>query len=223
MINNYFLFSSLLLLLTGCASEVAQPSKPEPPELKTYTGMIRYDRGFSNFTDCATGKLYLLADSTKTIGALHFRACQPAQCPEEKVFAKVNARLFPGMGKAENDPGTLGVVEVLELSAATPENTCLPFEYWCGDDQKTWSLLLSLENNRAFFKDLSGNKGATFQWSAPVKKGSNITYLLQNTLQPTNQLELVIQSNPCAGQEGATTAYVTYQGKRYVGCAKNPG
>lgn len=220
MINKYFFYGCLFALLASCAQEPAPLSQPQPPRLQTYTGMIRFDRGFSNFTDCSSGKLYLLADSTKTIGPLHYRACQPAQCPEEKVFAKVMARLFPGTGNAQNDPGTLGVVEVLELSAATPANTCIPFEYWCSDEQNTWSLLLSLENNRAFFKDLTENKGATFHWKSPTQTEEGSIYLLQNTLQPSDQLRLVVQSKPCTGKQGATKAIVHYRGKQYLGCAQ---
>lgn len=222
MINKKYVWYALwpALFGSGCASA---PETPALPEVQQYSGLIRFDKGFCNFTDCANGRIYLLADSTRTIGPLHHRACQPAQCPGETVFAMVEGRLFPGVGNPKNDPGVLAVVKVDSLTAKNKFNCCIPYEFWCSGTEPFWSLQISKEEKSCFFKDIGRDEGLTFEWSAPTIQDGVYHYRCKNRQNPAVVLEATIRQGVCNdGMSDLSFAYaavVKLNGREYRGCA----
>lgn len=188
----------LVLVLIHCKQNPAKDTKENTlPPVATFTGMLRYDRGICNFTDCANGAFYMISDSTMSIPGHYKKACQPAECPDESVFAIVKARLFKGTDQ-RSDPGTLAIIAIDSMSGKNWSNTCIPWEYWCTGTEPFWNIQISKAERGLFFKNMGDETGKTFDWAPPVSTGNTTTYTVKNRAAPAETMTLVITKETCS-------------------------
>lgn len=200
-INAFPMIKYLTLLLAAallcCQQQPAIDSNINPlPPVGTFTGLIRYDKGICNFTDCTTKALYLICDSTMSIPGYYKKACQPAECPDESVFAIVKARLFKG-ADPHSDPGILAIIGIDSMAGQNWSNTCVPYEFWCTGTEPFWSLHISKAEQGLFFKNMGDETGKTFDWSPPVQSGNTLTYTVKNRIDSRETMTVTITKEAC--------------------------
>jgi len=187
----------LVAIIYSCSQPVAKPREQELPELATFKGLVRFEKGFCNFKDCATGALYLLADSTMTIARLYRNATEMAPCPEETVYAVLEGRLFKG-SDPRSDPGTLAVVKVDTMTTKNMLNCCIPYDFWCSGTEPFWSLQISKEEKVLYLKDIGTETCKTFDWAPPVTTGNSMTWTVKNRMNPNETMKVSVVQEACS-------------------------
>ncbi len=183
-----FLLLTLLVLSWRCKQSpknVNALSEASGSASAMFVGYLSQNDAGSVLRTCSDGKQYRVNDATGRLDSLYFLACEPAPIPGEAVYAVL-------AGTLSADGSTLSVERIDTLTAKSPANACIPWEFWCSGTEPFWGLQISEAEGSLFFKDVGEQIGQAFAWVPPKTDGKSMwTY-------ETAGLKVVIKKTPCS-------------------------
>ncbi len=189
---------TLLVLSEQCKQShknVNAPAETVGSASTTFVGYLSQNEQGAVLRACSDGKQYRLSDATGRLDSLYQLACEPAPIPGETVYAVL-------AGTLSGDGSTLSVERIDTLTAKSPANACIPWEFWCSGVEPFWGLQISKAEGSLFFKDVGEQIGQAFAWVPPKTDGKSMwTY-------ETAGLKVVIKKTPCSdGMSDLTYSY----------------
>jgi uncharacterized membrane protein len=218
------IFSYLLLLFTACnetpstvpANAIQAVSTP----IKSFTGLFYNNNEVTSFVDCKDGLSYIVIDSTSKLRQSYVDATQMMPCQGEPVWGAVRGRM-------DANTSQFTVLKIDSIAALNKLNACIPFDYWCSGTEPFWSLSISKIGNAVYFKDLSTEKGYSFNYAEPVQQNGGLLYTLVNRSNMKEQMTILVKKENCSdGMSDITYQYsasIQFKGKKWKGCAEKWG
>jgi uncharacterized membrane protein len=216
--------SYLLVLFAACndapSTVTANALQATVTPTKAFKGLFYYDKDSASFVDCTSGLSYLVIDSTAKLKQVYSDVTQMMPCPEEPIWGAVQ-------GKIDASKSRITVLKMDSIAALNKFNACIPFDYWCSGTEPFWSLSISKMGKAAYFKDLSTEKGYSFNYSEPVQQSGGLLYTLVHKADTKEQMTVLIKKEACSdGMSDISyqySAFVQFKGQKRKGCAEKWG
>lgn len=212
----------ILLVTLGVFASCKEKTAPK----KQLKGFVVWEKDYTTFTDCNTGKEYWLQDST---GQIEAEIKKISTEPYQQIFFTLEGDFLPPatQGTAAAYNNILQVNKVVLAAKAAPEGACVIKDskprFKCTGENPKWSITFGADMK--FESSFPKDTVVFFPFAEPQMRdsagvGKVFYYLVNNENYQT--IQLIVTQTPCktaGGKVRSFTSKVIFGDVTYVGCA----
>lgn len=217
MKKNLIVIIALLIALVGCKEKVLQE--------KVFKGYVIWEKDFTTFTNCETGKTYWLEDKT---GEIENKYKSIAKELYKEVYFELIADLLPPSttGVSSGFDNIMAVKTIVNAQVTPPQNACINKKekpvFNCFGKNPNWSF--GFGSNIRFIANHPKDTLVFFPLKEPEIRdsagvGRVFYYFVGN--ENYQNIELIVTEQPCkiGKKYHRFSTKVVFGGEEYKGCA----
>ena len=215
-----------VLLILLAALGVFASCKEKTLAKKQLSGFVVWEKDYTTFIDCNTGKEYWLQDSTGQIDA-EIKKINPQ--PYQQVFFTLEGDFLPpatqGIAAAYNN--ILQVNKVVVTQKNAPENTCTIKDnkptFSCSGEDPKW--VITFGSDIKFEANFPNDTIVFFPLVEPqIRDSAGVGKLFYYAVDNENfqTIQIIVTQTPCkttSGKVRSFTSKVIFGDITYIGCA----
>jgi uncharacterized membrane protein len=187
--------------------------------IKELKGIYSND-GTKKFRSCdQPGMIYMVNDQSNLLDSA-VKKLLPKAYRGEGIFVNLTAGINPATDKSF--AGILELKEILKTEQKGPNNTCIPYDFWCIGTEPFWQVQISEDEQLIDFYNPMEQTTRHFLYAEPQVKDGVVSYMSEEADNPKNKISIRIFNEKCS--DGMSDKQYSYRAevildRRYTGCA----